>query len=97
MSVNSDACVTFVVNSVRKRRPFVRLVDRRHVELLVRHLYWACLTRTALRDAYDLRRAGLAWLRRQRAFPWWVLLLLRLALPVIVQLVLSWFNEHEGL
>lgn len=91
----SDECVAFVIQRGRQRSFVIRMLPTTYVELVARHLYWLLRTKRAQPHRAQLIRTGVAWVRRQQAFPWWVVLLLRVALPLIVALLLEWMRSNE--
>lgn len=94
MSHPSDTCVAWVISKARKQRPQLYMVPRHHLELLLRHLYWHHRVADALHTEPQLYEHAREWLERQRGIPWWVQLLLRTALTILVQLLILWFTTH---
>lgn len=94
MSHPADACVEWVISEARKRRPQLYMVSRYDMELLLRHLYWHQRVADSLQTEAQLYEHAREWLNRRREIPWWVKLLLRTALTILVQLLLLWLATH---
>lgn len=95
----ADVCVRDVVRRARIARPFLYLVPGRHVASLVRKLYWKCITSGFKIDWPDIHATLLGysrnWLSRGSGIPWWAVLIIKLALPVIVKLIVEWLQARR--
>lgn len=89
MPSSADLCVQWVIAEARRRRPHLRLVPERHLDRVIRHLYWHW------KASRDVTRASLEqhareWLARRQGIPWWALLLIKIAVHILIQLIWHW-------
>lgn len=85
-----DECV----DACAARLPWrAKLVPKKYVMRTLRHIYWLTVVEAA--PQHDrLTRMTRSWLAAQ-PWPWWVIWLLRIVVPILVQLVLEWLSSKN--
>lgn len=91
MSSDACRCVEWVVAEARRKRPYLRLVPVKHLDRVVRHLYW----HYRVDQRGNLAQHAREWLARRHSIPWWALALIKLALTIIVELIIVWTTGQK--
>lgn len=94
----SHDCTRWVVARAILRRPYLLFVSRKHIHGLARRLFWKLFSQFRPDDhdrLAEVLEQTCRWLCDRDSLSWWARLLLRWALPAILQLVVQWLAEHR--